>query len=817
MTKEPNHTVSLNGDWQVRALGKLPESVNTSASGFIGVVPGTVHTALMSAGALPDPFYRNNESSVQWVEDLDWEYSREFELSDEQITSPAIFLVFEGIDTVADVFLNNRKILHTQNMFVSHSVRIERFAKPGKNLIRVVLRSPRAFAIAREKKHGRIFAELDSYRVHIRKAQYSFGWDWGPRLAASGIWRSVRIEFVRHIIVADIHLSTAAVTKGGVKALFTGKFDAVSGSLRGKRVRISIGGGETRWEFIFPAAKITKRELRLSGAVPWWTHDYGDPRLYDVRVEVLDEQNSTLSAREFRTGFREIRILRNRDKTGESFIFELNGRKIFAKGANWIPADSFLPRVWGSDYRELVIAAREANMNMLRVWGGGIYEDEEFYRACDENGILVWQDFMFACASYPEYREFLDEVRDEAMKNVSRISNHPCVAVFCGNNESEWIWKSKTGRPVDEMPGASLFGKQLRAVVAKIAPEVPYWRSSPFGGSEPNSQSEGDHHQWEVWSSFRSPAEYLKNSAGFVSEFGFQAPPSLSAIRDFTKPTDRDMQSEVMRAHNKQVEGTERLFRFLSGEVKIARNFEDIVLQMQLVQAKAIKTGVDHWRSRKWATAGTIFWQLNDCWPVSSWSAVDYGKHPKALFYWAKKFFNPVKVIITDETDRARVFLVNDHAKRIDGDLEIVVSDLRGNKSESFRKSLRLSGDSAMKGLSIPLSGLRKSDTFINVLFRESETGRIIDQDQRILVPWMDFAFEKPNVSIGVGEEGETKVITVKSDVFMQGVFMPLDEGLGELSDNFFTLLPGTEKSIRYSGRSIPEGFQPKFPLLASL
>ncbi|HQT92635.1 MAG TPA: glycoside hydrolase family 2 protein, partial [Candidatus Kryptobacter bacterium] len=590
--------------------------------------------------------------------------------------------------------------------------------------------------------------------------------------------------------------------------------NAVSGKLSGKQVRVSIRNSEDKWDFVFPLARDLRKDLLLTGAEPWWTHDHGEPNLYDVEVEILDERKAIVSKREFRTGFREVRLLRERDKIGESFIFELNGRKLFVKGADWIPADSFLPRVTGSDYRESVKAAREANMNMLRVWGGGVYEDEAFYEACDENGILVWQDFMFACASYPEYKEFMKEVEDEAEENVLRISNHPCTAVFCGNNESEWIWRTKTGRPVDEMPGAVIFKKKLRDIVRNIAPEIPYWRSSPFGGENPDSQSEGNHHQWEVWSAFKPPVEYLKNTARFVTEFGFQAPPSLATIREFTEPEDRHMQSEIMRLHNKQVEGTERLFRFLAGEVRIGKSFDDIVLQMQLVQAKAIKTGVEHWRTRKWDTAGTIYWQLNDCWPVSSWSAIDYHNRPKALYYWTKKFFKPIKVIITEENSRAHVFLVNDSVARMEGVIRVAVSDLLGNEIKTFKKQVRNSENSVKEVLSIPLSGMQEDKIYISASLTDRESGDSLDEEQYVCVPWLDFKFENPNVGIEISTEGKRQLIRLKSDRFVQGVYLPIGERVGELSDNFFSLVPGIDKIVIYDGSDLPEDFRPWYPLL---
>jgi beta-mannosidase len=810
-----SHSINLNGEWRLRAIGESPKAAELSNSVVGANVPGTVHTDLIAAGIIPDPFYLDNESQVQWIEDVDWEYSREFELKEDEIAFSAISLVFEGIDTVADLYLNDRRILHAQNMFVTHRVRIEKHVHTGSNSLRVVLYSPKVFAIKREKKHGAIFAELDSYRVHIRKAQYSFGWDWGPRLATSGIWRGVHIDFIGEVAIEDIHLSTLELRRGGARALFTAKCSPVSpAAMRGKRIRVTVSDAERAQDFYFPAATNVKGEIDLKGVQPWWTHDHGEPKLYGVRVELLNSDGNSHFIREFKTGFRTIRLLRDRDKTGEGFIFELNGIRIFAKGADWIPSDSFLPRVDGKTYRDLIGAARAANMNMLRVWGGGVYEDEEFYSTCDANGILVWQDFMFACASYPDYKEFVSEVEQEAVENVRRISNHPCAAVFCGNNEAEWIWNMKTGNPVDRMPGAKIFDKILPAIVGKISPEVPYWRSSPFGGETPNSQSSGNHHQWEVWSAFKPPSEYLNDTARFVTEFGFQAPPAIGTISDFTRPEDRNMQSKVMRHHNKQVEGTERLFRFLTGEVKIADDFEDVVLQMQLVQAKAIRTGVEHWRARKWMTAGTLYWQLNDCWPVSSWSAIDSNKKPKALYYWSKKFFKPVKIVIVNRQGEVSVHLVNDTHGSIDGELTLSAVNTNGDVKWSRTRKILGKPNVALKIEKLDLSGLDRENDFISASLRDRKTGTILDEEQIVLVPWLDFGFQKPKIEVSLSEQAAGKDIALTSDKFVQGIYLPLDERIGELSDNFFTLLPGQKKVVEYGGTSQLNDLIPRCPLV---
>jgi beta-mannosidase len=815
MSKE----LSLSGPWRLKVFGKVPEYLNEQISlnnrVFKGNVPGTIHTDLMAEGIIPDPFYRDNEARVRWIEDVDWEYAKEFELSEEDLSYPVIYLTFAGIDTVADVFLNGKRILQSRNMFVPYRVKINKLVHVGMNLLRVIVRSPKKFAIRQERVHGKIFAELDTYRVHIRKAQYSFGWDWGPRLVASGIWRNVTIEFFKDVSIEEVRLSTLRINRENVEASLIGKFLLVPQSEKSVRmVHLIVSDDKISREFNFPFRLSIKKKIKLEGIEPWYTHDIGEPKLYNIRIEVIGADGQVLESKQFKTGFRTVRIIREKDGIGESFIFEINGKRLFVKGANWVPADSFLPRVRSSDYASFVRAAREANMNMLRVWGGGIYEDEEFYRACDENGLLVWQDFMFACASYPEYKGFVDEVEREAIYNVRRISNHPCIAIFCGNNEAEWVWQRTMGKSIEEMPGAFLFKDRLRDIVRREAPRIFYWRSSPFGGKLPNDETAGDHHQWDVWSGFKSPSEYKKNTARFVSEFGFQSPPSLATINRFTAPEDRDLQSSVMRLHNKQIEGTERLFRFAAGELKLSKKFENLVLQMQLIQAKAIKTGVDHWRKRKWRTAGTIFWQLNDCWPVSSWSAIDYYKRPKALYYWAKGFFKPIKLIIENDGGHVVIYLLNDTLEAIRAKLDVFVMDIEGSVLRSFSEDVITQKNSVASVKKFSASGFPSERTFIYATVSDIDTGSLIDDEDYILTPWLDFAFESPNIEVDVSVEASYRLIRLKSDKFVQGVYLALDERIGELSDNFVTLLPKREKVIKYSGPKSLNRIKLKYPLL---
>ncbi|MGC8654449.1 MAG: glycoside hydrolase family 2 protein [Candidatus Kryptoniota bacterium] len=792
-----NIKLSLNGTWTFKNASKHAEAYPTGKGSYMGFVPGTVHTDLLTNNLIPDPFFGLNEKDVQWVEECDWAYVREFELVEDHLSYSMAFLFLEGVDTVSDVFLNGKFLFRTTNMFVSHKVDIKSHLKRGVNKLQIILRSPTKYAQEQEKKYGKIFAELDSYRVHIRKAQYSFGWDWGPRLATSGIWKDVYIVFSESAVIESISIQTSKVLMNG--ALIQIHTSALTNGFSRHHLRwmISIDDKPQPQIYEFPFSKKLHRELKVVNVEPWWTHDLGSQHLYNCTVSLLGDEDHLIESKFLQTGFRKIELERKNDSIGESFIFRLNGKRVFIKGADWIPMDSFVTRPDSGDYKALILASKEAGLNMLRVWGGGIYEREEFYRECDASGLLVWQDFMFACASYPENDEFIKSVKIEAAQNVRRISNHPCVSIFCGNNESEWIWHSKTGRNVNDMPGAKIFKDLLPGVVKSISPGISYWRSSPFGGDDPNSETEGNHHEWNIWSGYKSFREYEKVNPRFVTEFGFQAPPSLRTIDTFTLKTDRYIQSRVMRHHNKQLEGTERLFKFLSGEVRIASDFRQQILQMQLVQAKAVKTGMLHWRARKWKTAGAIFWQLNDCWPVSSWSAVDYKKRPKALYYWAKEFNKPVKLIFQKEGTYAYPIIVNDVMKSLNGDIELSIMRVNGIIEEKISKQVRVSENSVVKLRDMKLRIPEPESLVLVGKFVNSETGNKIDMDDYIDSPWLDFQFKVPEIIFEISDyDASMKKITFVSDSFIHGVYVDLGEQVGEASDNFFTLYPNIKKEV---------------------
>ena len=661
--------VDLSGAWAFKAVSKTrtipPEHANVK-EWMPALVPGTVHTDLMAVRQIPDPFFRMNEREVQWVESQRWLYRRVFEVENDVLEADVVHLVAEGLDTYARISINGKIVARTQDMFVEHRIDVKRFLKRGMNVIEIGFDPPVARSKQLEKKHGALNVALEPHRVYVRKAQYSFGWDWGPKLTTSGIWRNIYLEAFSDTRIASVFARAKSCTSRNATVKVDITLERCSRSPIQLRVNIVGEGFEHRRSFKVRGSGASMT-VRIPNPHLWWPNGYGDHPLYQVVVTAYAD-GTQMDMKSVSFGLRSVRLVQEKDREGRSFVLEVNGVKVFCKGANWVPSDNFIPRISNQTYERLLTLARDAHMNMVRVWGGGVYEQDVFYELCDRLGLMVWQDFMFACGEYPEERWFLREVKEEAVKVVTRLRNHPSIVLWCGNNECEWLFcMEHPDKTPDDMSGAQVFHAILPAVCQKLDGTRPFWRSSPFGRGFPNSESNGNHHQWMVWSAWKDCAEYENDRARFVTEFGFQAPANRGTMEEATNPEDRHPQSEVMEHHNKQGEGTERLVRFQVGHFRITSDFDQFIYQGQLVQAEALKRGIEHWRRRKFSTAGSLFWQLNDCWPVSSWSVVDSALTPKAGYYFAKRSFAPVLVSFKRTRAGIEVWGVNDRLQDVRG------------------------------------------------------------------------------------------------------------------------------------------------------
>jgi len=786
--------IDLNGQWRFKAEGGRSNRVRQWMD---AEVPGTVHTDLMRNGKIPDPFYRMQERDVQWVESEQWVYRRTFVVPKDLLKETVVELVAMGLDTVASVSINGKPAGRSANMFVEHRFDVKRLLRAGKNTIEMRFDSPVQWAKRLERKHGPLRVALEAHRVYIRKAQYSFSWDWGPKLTTSGIWRPIRLEAHSVARLADPFVKVLSADKK--EAIVVVSANVVRRDAGPLRVSVEISGGSEAVNIrrTVRGNRFSAR-LRLPRPDLWWPNGYGEQPMYLAHI-ALEEGGEVLQAVDVPFGIRTVRLLQEKDSQGSSFVIEVNGAKIFCKGADWIPSDSFIPRLTEKTYGTLLSMAKDAHMNMLRVWGGGIYEEDLFYDLCDRLGLMVWQDFMFACGEYPEQQPFIQNVKSEAEKAVARLRNHPSLVVWCGNNECEWLFCSENpSKTADQMTGAPIFRDLLPAVCRRLDGTRPYWRSSPFGKGSPNDESNGNHHQWVVWSAWNDFKKYEQDNARFVTEFGFQAPAHAKTMARVMLPADCTPQSAVMEHHNKQEEGTERLFRFQAAHYRVGDTFEDFVYKGQLVQAEALKCAVEHWRRRKFDTAGSLFWQLNDCWPVSSWSVIDSDLRPKAGYFYAKRFFSPVLVSIKRAGRGVQVWLTSDLLQPVRGELTVELLSFTGKVEWKKRANISMAANASRRVLDVAereYTSFPEDRHYLLATF-ESE-GVILSENRFFFVEPKHFRLPaaRPHASVRWAADVEG-VLVLRAAGFVKNLFVDLPGAI--LEDNFVDLDGGRTREFRF-------------------
>ena len=790
--------IDLNGEWQFRLLNNLkPEILNVPEgldAWMPAMVPGTVYTDLMASEKIQDPFFSNNELKVQWVGEADWEYRRTFYVAESFLKQRKITLVCEGLDTLATIFLNDKEISVCRNMFISKRFDIGNYLMPGKNEIRIRFESPLVYSRNMENTHGKLTETRHSHRVYIRKAQYSFGWDWGPQLPTSGIWRPIYLEMFNKLRISDVSLKTVSCSQDEAHLEVEVTLDKLSNE--GIRYHIEIDGGD---ELISKDVFKTENHFRFSIMVPdprlWWPNGYGEPFLYNVRFTAYFEE-LLLDETTCKFGIRTVELkLKNEDDTN-CFRIYINGEPVFCKGADWIPADSFIPRVTQEKYKRLLQMTRDASMNMLRVWGGGIYENPCFYQMCDEMGIMVWQDFMFACGVYPENDEFLRLVREEAESVIRQLRNHSSLVIWCGNNENEWIWSREGDVKPEKMTGFRIFHHILPEICQTLDPSRPYWPTSPWGGKNPNSQEEGNHHSWNIWSKWEDFENVKKDKGLFISEFGFQAPANVVTLESCLESEDRDPQSKIFEFHNKQEEGQERLFRFLAGHQKVTAKFIPFIYACQVNQAEALNYCIEHWRRRKFQTAGTLIWQLNDCWPAISWSLIDSNGIPKAAYYYARRFFANILLSIEKVPEELNIWIVNDYLKDMEGRINVSCQSFNGEVYFSKEVDVSVPQNGSLNVLTISnqeLNKIRYDSSYIRAVFQcnqknEAEAVFFFDQFKYLY-------FQTADIEARIDEkQGENIILGLSATTLLKSVY--LHSSGWEFSDNFFDIHPNETRRV---------------------
>lgn len=652
---------SLTGAWSFRKLDTqewLPARV-----------PGGVHTDLLALGQIPDPFVADNEKKVQWVAETDWEYRYTFTASPETLQEARQFLVCDGLDTLAEVSLNGKLLGKADNMYRQWQWDVSGALKKGENELSILFRGPSTYVAAKQKEKPLVAVSDIPGGPHLRKAPCQWGWDWGPKLPPIGIWKDIRLEGYSAARLDDVHLRQAH-ENGKVTVSAAVVVEQWQAADLKVAMKISAPDGKSQTiEAALGAGTMTDLHSQIEKPQLWWPNGYGAQPIYQVQVTLTDGA-SILDARSYQLGLRTLELRREPDEWGESFTFVVNGVPIFAKGADWIPADSFPTRISAEQLEYLLKSAADVHMNMLRVWGGGFYEEDRFYDLCDRYGILIWQDFMFACAIYPNDDEFAANVRVEAVENVRRLRHRASLALWCGNNEmeqgwSDWGW-NKPADPVNQRLKIGydrLFHHLLPDVVAAEDPDHVYWPSSASSGipfAQPNGDQRGDMHYWEVWHGRKPFTAYRNQFPRFMSEFGFQALPTYKTVQTYAAPEDQNMTSYIMEHHQRSGSGNGLMIAQMTDTFRMPNSFESLVYLSMILQAEGIRYGVEHWRRNMKRVSGTLIWQLNDCWPVASWSSLDYFGRWKALHYAAKRFYAPVLLSVEDDATRMRVHVTSD-------------------------------------------------------------------------------------------------------------------------------------------------------------
>ncbi len=796
--------LSLNSGWKFREAGKTEWLAAT--------VPGCVHTDLLDNKRIEDPFYRDNEKNLQWIGKTDWEYQAVFIVSAETLKRQNLEIVFQGLDTYANVFLNDKAILTADNMFRTWRVDVKNALKPGENVLRIRFRSPINEILPLMKKLDyelpAVNDQGEKTSPYTRKAPYQYGWDWGPRFVTSGVWKPVNLVAWDNARIEDLQIKQNKLTKE------TADLSAIVEVVASTATDATIEIENTNDKKIVAAKQVkltngvNKIALDFSLVDPklWYPIGLGEQSLYTFKAKISVNKKA-LDTQTKRTGLRSLELRQKPDQYGISFEFVINGIPVFGRGANWIPADIFPTRVTKEKYKTLLTSLKDANMNMLRVWGGGIYEDDYYYDLADEMGILVWQDFMFACSMYPGDKAFLDNVRQEAIDNVKRLRNHPSIVIWVGNNEIEtawahWGWKDRLPNHIwDDY--LKLFVRLLPQVLDEYDTSRPYWQSSPSSNFQADSDSQriGDVHYWEVWHAEKPYREYEKQFPRFMSEYGFQSFPEFETVKTYTTEEDRaSIETPVMLAHQRHPRGNQLVKEYMLREYDQPKDFESFLYVSQVLQAEGIKIGAEHFRRIMPRNMGSLYWQANDCWQVASWSGMDYFGRWKALMYYTRRFYAPMLVSPhIDDDGTLNIYVVSDSPEAKPAKLVLSLIDFGGRILSSRQLDLTIE---PLKGKSYFTQAasefLGGTDLKNVVLLAELKAdGKTVSRNEYFFKPFKELRLSPPTIKTNVAVYANYFSVTFSTDNLAKSVYL---SGFtdGFFTDNYFNLIPGKSVQVEF-------------------
>lgn len=826
----PMTSIALDGDWRLRlADGDAHAQQHTGFTGWMAAhVPGTVQTDLLALGKLPDPYLALNEAQVQWVGLSNWRYERHFSVDAATLRRGHVDLVFDGLDTFATVRVNGAVVLSADNMFRRWRVPVKTVLRPGDNVVTVDLASPIArmqpFVASQAQTlpgaYDSAFGDEPPGRnssPYVRKAGYHYGWDWGPRVVELGIWKPVRLEAYDQARAHDFHVAQISLDDAMADLSIETEIDAD----RAGTVSIDI---------VVAAPDSSRRHLRRDVAVHrgenhlavpvriahpqrWWPVGYGRPDRYGVSVAV--RQNGVeIGRHQGHIGLRTVELRREHDQWGRSFAFVVNGVPIYAKGANLIPFDMLPTRVSAEDETRLLRSAVDANMNMLRVWGGGVYPDDHLYDEADRLGLMIWQDFMFGGSIPPDDEAFRANVAEEAAEQVQRLRDHPSLVLFAGNNEVQTNWENWGGSTAAFKKALSpeqrdrivagmvrLFDRTLRDAVARYSPQTPYWASSPSTDYEgpADRDDDGDRHYWGVWGG-KPVEDYLTLTPRFMSEFGLQSLPEITTIRRFAGPGPLSLDAPVMRAHQKYDggNGNVRLLSYISRNYGEPRSFEDAVYLSQLMQAEGIELAVLHLRASRPRNMGALFWQLNDVWPGASWSSIDHLGRWKALQYHARRFYAPLAAGLVQGDGAIEASILSDRTAAVPLTWRLSILDFAGHAIVTHSGALNAPALAAT-----PVMRIREADlprdvdpTRSQILFEISRDGQSLSRSFGYFRAARELRWADPQLSTRLAPEQGGYALTISAASAARGVWVDTGGLAISLSDNAFDMAGGTSTTV---------------------
>jgi beta-mannosidase len=811
LAAQSSQSVFLHDGWE---FSRTDDNIWRKAT-----VPGTVHTDLMQHHLIPDPYVGTNEKAVQWVDKLDWQYRNTFEVNAGWLEQDVVELAFSGLDTYADVYVNEQLVLQADNMFTAPVLNVKPYLKAGSNQLRIVFHSPVKHDMPHFLKEGLIYpagndASDIPLSVYARKAPYHYGWDWGPRLITSGIWRPVQLRAwskaaIRNSFIQQQSLTDKlAVLQAGITLEAT----------QAGEVRVRIESVDKAFKTVEKPATLVKGNqvlqvpFQISQPQRWWPNGLGTQKLYGVKVSLWKGQQE-IAAEQVNIGLRTIEVANEPDSLGQSFYVKVNGRPVFMKGTNYIPQDNFLPRVTPEKYQRLFRDMKDGHFNMVRVWGGGVYEDDQFYKLADENGILVWQDFMFACTLYPSDTAFLDKVKAEAAYNITRLRNHPALALWCGNNEvavaiKNWGWKegyAYTAAQWQQLQQGydELFKGLLPAAVKSLDPGRFYFHSSPISNwGKKEEFTIGDNHYWGVWHGMEWFEAYNTHVPRFMSEYGFQSFPDIHTVRRFAAENERSLYSSVMQLHQKSpAKGNTAINTYLEHYYRTPVNFEQFLYVSGILQAEGMKVGIEAHRRAMPYCMGTLYWQMNDCWPGPSWSGIDYYGRWKALQYYVQKAYSPVLVSNVLEDGQLHTYIVSDEMKDQRVTLLMQAIDLDGKVLwEQEKKDVLIPSNSSKLYHSIAPAALWQGADSGKVIFyaKVIKNSKLLSDNVYYFTLARNMALPEPGISttLTVDDQGIIRV-RVSTKKLARNIYLLVDnDAESHFSDNYFDLLPGQEKEI---------------------